>query len=170
MQAPGSARLLSEDGVVELPFEHAFDYIVVPVSVDGSDPLRLILDTGMPFYGAVLHPNARTDAIELVNRDSVQVMVGGFEDYQPRVGTGVTLTLPGVELTDQLVRVFPDTPTSEGGLQEGDRILSVDGVPVSELGEKAFREALKREGGEITLGVSRNGREMEISLRLRRLV
>jgi len=387
MQAPGSARLLSDTGVVELPFEHVFDYIVVPVSVDGSEPLRLILDTGMPFYGAVLHPNARTDAIELVNRDSVQVMVGGMEDYKPRVGTGVTLTLPGVELTGQLVtvlpapgaacgggnlletdgviglsifenfiveidqesevltltepdaftyagsgqaipirlgptpmpevtleietedgervpvslvvdtgamypmsitlgsheeislppgaremvmgysawgevsgklgridalhlggyvlddvlvtffekgapgvppcgehgilgnealgrfnvtfdyahktmylepngrfgepfdfgmagfasetaddgtrsivRVFPDTPASEGGLQEGDRILSVDGVPVTNLEEKTFREALKREGEEITLGVSRNGREMEITLRLRRLI
>lgn len=119
----GSARLLSETGVVEIPFEHVFDYIVIPVSVDGSEPLRLILDTGMPFYGAVLHPNPRTDAIELVNRDSVQVVVGGLEDVTPRVGSGVTLTIPGVELTDQIVTVLP----APGACQGGD-LLQTDGV------------------------------------------
>ncbi len=45
LQATGSARLLSDTGIVELPLERVFDYIVVPVSVDGSEPLRLILDT-----------------------------------------------------------------------------------------------------------------------------
>jgi len=123
LQVTGSARLLSDTGVVEVPFEHVFDYIVVPVSVDGSEPLRLILDTGMPFYGAVLHPNPRTDAIELVNKDGVNVMVGGFEDYKPRVGTGVTLALPGVEFTGQLVTVLPAPGPCDGG-----NLLETDGV------------------------------------------
>lgn len=94
-------------GTVEIPFELMNEHVVIPVSVNGGEPFRLVLDTGMPFYGAMLNPSARTDALELLNPDGLQVSVAGTEDYTPRIGSGVTLGLPGVELTDQMVMVAP---------------------------------------------------------------
>jgi hypothetical protein len=75
--------------------------------VNGSEPFRLVLDTGMPFYGASIAPGPKADALELENPDGLQVMVAGSEDTKPRVGTGATLSIPGVEFTDQVVMVIP---------------------------------------------------------------
>ncbi len=105
--AKGGYRMLGGAETIEIPFELMNEHVVIPVSVNGSEPFRLVLDTGMPFYGATLSPGPRTDALELLNPDSLRVMVAGMEDYTPRVGSGVTLGLPGVELTDQVVTVLP---------------------------------------------------------------
>ncbi len=124
--ARGGYRMLNETGTVEIPFELMDEHVVIPVSVNGSEPFHLVLDTGMPFYGATLDPSPRTDALELANPDSLKVMVAGQENYTPRVGSGVTLGLPGVELTGQVVTIFP-LPGCEqvGTLLESDGVIGL---------------------------------------------
>ena len=58
----GGYRLLNETGTVEIPFELMDEHVVIPVSFNGSEPFRLGLDTGMPFYGATLDPSPITTA------------------------------------------------------------------------------------------------------------
>jgi hypothetical protein len=115
--------MLGGGSTVEIPFELLNEHVVISVSVNGSEPFRFVLDTGMPFYGATLSPSPRTDALSLENPDGLSVMVAGMEDYTPRVGTGVTLGLPGVEFTDQVVTVIP-LP----GCEEGKPLIESDGV------------------------------------------
>ncbi len=124
----GEYRMLGSGGSVTFPFELVHEHVVIPVSVNGSEPFRLVLDTGMPFYGATLAPGPRTDALKLENPDGVGVMVAGMEDYTPRVGTGVTLGLPGIEFTDQMVSVIPlpgGAPANDALASEGVIGLSV---------------------------------------------
>jgi len=82
-------------------------HVLVPVSVDGGEPFLVVLDTGMPIPGLMLHPSPRTDALDLKNTDGLRVAVGGGDAGDSRVGTGVTLALPGLELTEQIVTVTP---------------------------------------------------------------
>src|SRR5690349_10435464 len=61
-------------------------------------------------------------------------------------GTGMLLGNPskGVVTVD---RVFPNTPAEEAGVREGDRILSVDSVPVSDLPLESVSNRLRGEVG-----------------------
>jgi hypothetical protein len=103
----GGYRILAPSGKAVVPFEMSNDHILVPVRVDGSEPFHLVLDTGMPIPGVMLHPSPRTDALDLKNPGGLRLAIGGVEGPDPRVGTGVTLGLPGVELTEQIVGIVP---------------------------------------------------------------
>lgn len=57
-------------------------------------------------------------------------------------GTGMLLGNPskGIVTVD---RVFPNTPAEEGGVREGDRVVSVDSVPVADLSLDAVSNRLR---------------------------
>ena len=73
----------------------------------------------------------------------------------------------GIELCDGSVTVaaFDDTlgeTARQAGLQVGDRILSVDALPVTSAQD--VRRALERSNGSVVLQVERDGKETEITL------
>jgi hypothetical protein len=67
-------------------------------------------------------------------------------------------------------RVDPGSPAAEAGLEEGDEIVRIDGRPAGEYKYWDIEPLLRREGGVVTLTISRGGREEDVSLRLRRLI
>jgi len=103
-------EFLSKSGVVTIPFELINNHIVIPVSVHGSEPFRMILDTGMPVGGVVLYESERVDALELAYGD-MKVLLGGVGgDSKPReakVAPSVALTLDGLRIEEQTVIVAP---------------------------------------------------------------
>jgi regulator of sigma E protease len=64
----------------------------------------------------------------------------------------------GAPLIDEVV---PDKPAARAGLQAGDRIVAIDGVPVRSPAEVAARTNAKP-GGEVTFRVVRNGVERDV--------
>ncbi len=74
----------AEPGVLEVPFEFSRNRVIVPVSVGGSRPLRLILDTGMAFDGAQVYNPDLADSIELP--DAIEVKVPGAGSGEPASG------------------------------------------------------------------------------------
>ena len=66
-------------------------------------------------------------------------------------------------------QVEPDTPAEEAGLEEGDVILTLDGKDV--ISWRDFQVAIgsKKPGDEITLGVFRDGEQMEFDVTLAEL-
>ncbi|UCG42645.1 MAG: hypothetical protein JSU73_12415 [candidate division WOR-3 bacterium] len=63
--------------VVELPFRLGRNKVILPVSVEGSRPLDLILDTGMAFDGVLVYNPRLRDSIELTSPMVVQVPGAG---------------------------------------------------------------------------------------------
>jgi Do/DeqQ family serine protease len=57
-------------------------------------------------------------------------------------------------------------PAAEAGLKRGDVITAIDGQEVDDAGGVGFRLAVRPLGGEAKLGVLRDGKRMELSLRL----
>jgi len=60
---------------IEIPFKLIRNVIILPVKVDGSRELRVILDTGMPFEGLLLYNKNMKDSITLDN--AIDVLVPG---------------------------------------------------------------------------------------------
>lgn len=69
----------------------------------------------------------------------------------------------------EVIRVFPNGPAYNSGIQVGDLIVSVDGTVVSGRDAGSLNEALAllrtEKGGEITLSVLRNGKKLAFSIK-----
>ncbi|HEY4304776.1 MAG TPA: S41 family peptidase [Gemmatimonadaceae bacterium] len=95
------------------------------------------------------------------------------EDFNRTVGgryggTGMLLGNPskGVVTVD---RVFPNTPAEEGGVREGDRLITIDSTPVSELAFDAVSIRLRGEiGTKVSVTYARPGVTEPIKLKFTR--
>ncbi len=118
----GEYALTSNDGTAAIPFQVSRHHILVPVRVNGSEPFDLILDTGMPFHGAILFTGPRVKEAGLKNTEGVRAV--GCGDAGPvEIGTGVTLEFPGLTLSGQHVTVMPPPGDPETG-----RCRGADGI------------------------------------------
>lgn len=69
----------------------------------------------------------------------------------------------------EVVRVYPNTPSSQAGIQTGDYIVSVDGEPVSGATVREYMSAVNMMRGElnteVALGVKRGERTLTFSVK-----
>ena len=80
-------------------------------------------------------------------------------------GIGVTLDIETTGV--HIASVLPDTPASQAGLLPGDRIVSLDGIPVAQLPIESLRSQLRGpEQTRVQLAVARHGRPepLEVSV------
>lgn len=70
-----------------------------------------------------------------------------------------------LDLATSRIEVLPDGPAAAAGLQTGDRVVAVDGAPVSTFDD--LRQALQRAGApaERRISVERGGARQEITVR-----
>ncbi len=66
-------------------------------------------------------------------------------------------------------RVNVGSPAQRAGLRPGDVLVSMDGAPLADGGQYRNRAAQARPGSTVTLGVLREGRPLEIPVRVERL-
>jgi hypothetical protein len=101
---PGRYEILSGGDTVSFPFRTSANWVLVPVSVNGSEPLHLILDTGMPMHGAILFDGPRAAALDL---GAAPADEGGNTAAVTTQQPSAVLELPGLRLTGQTVMVMP---------------------------------------------------------------
>ena len=61
---------------VRLPLETNGAHIVLPVSVNGSEPVPVVLDTGMPMPGIFMYGGEHVDAMDL-EFSGMKAQIGG---------------------------------------------------------------------------------------------
>ena len=84
------------------------------------------------------------------------------------VGIGVQLVIDGDAL--QIAGVLPGSGAFDAGVEPGDRLIAVDGVPVGELGmDGALARIHGQSGTPIVLTVRREGRDVELAVERRPL-
>lgn len=102
-------QFLAGKGVAEVPFEVESDLMVIPVSVNGSRPLRFVLDTGA--QGAVLNDPALTDSLRLNVVGKVRVRGAGSEPpAEASLAENVTFNVGGIEMSGGRLVVRPARP------------------------------------------------------------
>ncbi|MCP3979107.1 MAG: hypothetical protein GY716_07215 [bacterium] len=82
---------LPSSATASVPFEVVNNHILVPVSVNGSDPFRLILDTGMPAMGAAVFDSKRVRGLKLPMASAMQAAVGGAGGNGKRLTASVLM-------------------------------------------------------------------------------
>lgn len=70
----------------------------------------------------------------------------------------------------RVLRVVEGSPAEEAGVQIGDEILSIDGMAMTAADRDRIRPLLREDGKERTIIFQRDGKTIEITLRLRRMV
>ncbi|HXV13534.1 MAG TPA: pepsin/retropepsin-like aspartic protease family protein, partial [Candidatus Krumholzibacteria bacterium] len=126
--AQGVGQTISDsEALARVPMTFTRNQVRIPVSVNGSEPFTLILDTGMPTRGLLLRAGERVDALglEFLGTDSVS---GGGSDgaLSARVSKGQRIELGGLAIPEVPVIVLP----------EQNLMQDVDGVIGAELFER----------------------------------
>lgn len=66
--------------------------------------------------------------------------------------------------------VMPNSPAASAGIEDGDRVLAIDGRALDALGESGVRKALIADGKEVRITLKRGTETLEKKVRLKRLV
>ncbi len=106
---PGNYRILSEDGVVRIPFEIYRGDIRMTAEIKGR-PVRMLLDNGFLWDSVLFFGGPSVDSLGLVYDGEVDVGGSGEGDAVPsKTASGITIRFPGVEFTEQTGIVAPGT-------------------------------------------------------------
>lgn len=106
---PPDVRFPAGTNLVEVPFEAVGNHIVIPVSVNGSRPLRFVFDTGAP--GAMLNNTAISDSLNLKITGTRQVRGagGGGAGFEVKVAGDVKFNVGGLELSNGEMSLLPSS-------------------------------------------------------------
>ena len=103
------------DGVdhVTLPLQADDNHIILPISVNGSDPLPMVLDTGMPTPGIALFAAEHVEGLNL-EYSPMRAQIGGAggdgKRLEARVAQGAELGLGVATIAGARVIVMPPIP------------------------------------------------------------
>jgi len=110
--APPDAKVsvTAENGVPEIAFRLVNHHVLIPVSVNGSGPLEVILDTGMPAPGLALYDGDRIEPLGLEINPAIQAAVGGAggsKRLTAQVAMSESFAFDGVAVEGAMVVVLP---------------------------------------------------------------
>jgi hypothetical protein len=124
----GTYRFSAGNGSATIPFKLAHNHVLLPVSLNSSQPLRLILDTGMPYEGVILFDSP--PVAEAGFGAAKATMIAGESgegcgnSQATRSAGGVTLVMPGFELEDQEVTIL-EVGDTLGEMPHADGIIGL---------------------------------------------
>jgi hypothetical protein len=102
----GTYEITSGGHEVTIPFRLIGTYVVLPAEVGGHE-IGLILDTGMPANGILLHAGFQGDTYGLDYLGKARVMGADGQMVTADMAMGVSIRLPGLVLKDQMAIVVP---------------------------------------------------------------
>jgi hypothetical protein len=95
-------ELAESDGPAHIPFQLASNEVRVDVTVNGSGPFHLIVDTGMPIPGLLLFKSERVDALHLEDAGQRVKVAGGGGDgatSEAVVASGISSTIGDLKMS-----------------------------------------------------------------------
>jgi len=122
MPAIGAAVQIrsQETPLVEIPFTLVDDHIVLPVTINDSPEIDVLLDTGMPMKGLMLLDREAAKQLGLKYSGTVDLGGGGdSEMVTADVISGVTLAFAGFGFPAQSIFVLRDTDFADDWPADG---------------------------------------------------
>ena len=141
---------------VVIPFTNIGEHVVIPISVNGSPPLQVVFDTGMPSPGILLYRGTPADSIAF-DYSPLPIRVGGAGGggaMDAKLAINVSLKAAGLEVANTIAIVMPPTPQMSklhdgivGATFFANFIVTIDH-------DKSELVLEKREGFEAPMGAS----------------
>jgi len=147
-------------------FEQSFDLSVL----EGSADIARVIDQIVDFIAARLGDDVEKDkllyltvngALRELDPHTNIFSMKHFKDFKTSTsgsfgGIGFTFNAADGELT--IISPIPDTPAARAGLQSGDRIVFIDGVPTTNMSSDTAVGRMRGEPGTaVTLTIAREG-------------
>jgi len=105
--APGSYKILTDDGVIRIPFELFRGDIRFNGEIN-SRPVRMLLDNGYLWDQILFFGSPRVDSLNLEYDGEIDVGGSGDSDkVLSKMASGITVRFPGVEFYDQMAIITP---------------------------------------------------------------
>lgn len=101
---------------VEVPFEISGNWMVIPISINGSRPLRFVLDTGA--QGTFLQNKEVADSLNLKITGKMQIQGAGGPGREASIVENVTFNIGGIELLNG--RLVVSQPPAQGMMSNRD--------------------------------------------------
>jgi hypothetical protein len=111
---PGGYRITSDDGVIRFPFDVYRGDIRFQCKVNGHD-VHMLLDDGFMWDQLAFWGSPRVDSLDMQYDGDISIgNKGGDADrIEAKTASGITLSFPGVDFTDQAAIITPyDSGTS----------------------------------------------------------
>lgn len=128
--------------------------IIVPLGAQGEDTNPNWYDSGIGFVAPIKDPQALILRLGKEGTELFPAFLGVATD-QDRPGPGALVK-----------EIVPDTAAAKAGLQKGDVILAVDGVPVAHAFGLRFEIGRRRSGDKVKLSVERDGKGIDLDAEL----
>jgi hypothetical protein len=116
----GSAPALTPAPVTQIGFRTVFGMVIIPVRINGSRELNMILDTGMSAPIVLLMHREMREELKLEGGQPVQIAgAGGQSAPEGQLHTGATVALEGIELPEQTIIVMSEARDTSSWVQDG---------------------------------------------------
>jgi hypothetical protein len=89
-----------------VPFTLDVNHILISATINGAGPFNLILDTGMPYEGAILFESPKTAALHARNREA----------GRPAMANDVSIKIGTLELKKQTAMILPPSSFAMEGI------------------------------------------------------
>lgn len=117
-QAGEKATVTAKNGVPEIPFKLINNHLILPVSINGSAPLDVALDTGMPAAGLAIYGGSSTDELDLDINPTIEAQVGGAggtgRRMMAKIAMNESIALAGLEIEGTRVIIMPEMSDFSG--------------------------------------------------------
>ncbi len=138
-------------------------------------------DALVAFYEKPLHPAAKEGNLgsgifrrfnTIIDYNSKRIFIKPNKSFNDPFefmmsGLQVSKNTEGFFVVD---RIIPNSPASEAGILQDDRIIEANGKPASGIDAEIFNKLCTKEGETVTLKIRRGNTEHTVSLKLRRII
>ena len=137
-----------------------FDVLLEAYNIFGDEYIYDI-DTDKLIDSMLTAFNAQDKYSAYYTKEDYLEMLVGSQGSAKGIGVYISGTLESITIT----YVMPGSPAEKAGLKGGDKIISVDGVYVKDVGyNKAVNMVAGENGTQVMLGILRDGAEMDIGV------
>jgi hypothetical protein len=103
---PGTYRILATDGRIEFPFEIYRGDIRFSCKINGHQ-VHMLLDDGFMWDQLLFWGSPDLDSLGLVYDGEIKMAEDDSEKLTSKTASGITVTFPGVEFTEQTAVITP---------------------------------------------------------------
>lgn len=110
MQMPvGTYEFSNKNTCTVMPFKLKDNLVVVDIELNGIT-MNLVLDSGMPFDGVLLHGSSKVDSAKLSFSLNMPIKGIGGDPVLSDVCMGATFKVPSLTFSNQMIVVVPHDP------------------------------------------------------------
>lgn len=134
------------------------------IGMQSGDQLVGVNGQRVQYFSQLLSPSQLTERnlTFIVKRDGEEITIDTPSDFLDIINREGGFVDPQMALPSKIANVVEDSPAYNAGMQQGDRVVAVDGEPISYWVQLVNK--IQEAEGSLNLGIDRNGQQVEMTI------